>query len=205
MVQSIFTFPCDHAMLLKERSSCMYRLSTYFMATNVIDLPAVLALPTLFVTITYWMGGLKASALIFLQTLAVALLYALVSQSIGLAIGALLVKNQRAATTVGTVVMTLYILVNGFFVHNIPAFVSWIRHISHSYYSYKLLLGSQFKDDIDDTYPCGQNVTCFVRNYPVIQHVGLDKQGFSLVALVAMLVGYRLIAYVALMILMKHN
>ncbi|KAK7400506.1 hypothetical protein VNO78_11715 [Psophocarpus tetragonolobus] len=203
MVQSIFTFPLDRKMIIKERSSYMYRLSSYFIASTLVDLPLQLALPTLFVIITYWMGGLKASASIFFETLAVALLYALVSQGIGLAIGAVLVNNIKMVATVGVVAMTLFVLVNGFFVQNTPAFVSWIKYISHSYYSYKLLLGSQFKDY--DTYHCGPNVTCSVRNYPTIKHVGVDKHSFSVAALVAMLVGYRLIAYFALMIGTKQN
>ncbi|XP_040873470.1 ABC transporter G family member 14-like [Glycine max] len=118
-----------------------------------------LVLPTLFVTITCWMGGLKVNASIFFQTLAVALLYALVSQGFGLAIGALLINNQKVAV---------------------------------------LLLGSQFNDY--DSYHCGPNVTSLVLNYPTIKHVGIEKQGFSVAVLVAMLVGYGLIAYFALMI-----
>ncbi|KAK7362894.1 hypothetical protein VNO77_05019 [Canavalia gladiata] len=203
MIQSILTFPHDREMIIKERSSYMYRLSCYFIASNLVDLPVQLALPTLFITITYWMGGLKASASIFFQTLAVVLLYALVSQSIGLAIGAMLVNKKKVAATVGAVVITLFILTNGYFVQNIPAFVSWIKFMSHSYYSYKLLLGSQFKDY--DTYPCGPNVTCSVANYPTIKHVGTDKQGLSVAALMAMLVGYRLMAYFALKIATKQN
>jgi ABC-type multidrug transport system permease subunit len=161
MVQSLFTFPEDRAMIIKERSSCMYRLSSYFIASNVIDLPVQLFMPTIFITITYWMGGLKANASNFFQTLSVSLLYALVSQSIGQAISAVLVKNPRLVVTVGSVVMTLLVLTNGYF---------------------------------------GQNVTCLVGNYPTIKHVGLDNQGLSVAILVAMLVGYRLIAYFALMV-----
>ncbi|WJX46201.1 hypothetical protein P8452_33023 [Trifolium repens] len=198
MVQSLFTFPEDRAMIIKERSSCMYRLSSYFIASNVIDLPVQLFMPTIFITITYWMGGLKANASNFFQTLSVSLLYALVSQSIGQAISAVLIKNPRLVVTVGSVVMTLLVLTNGYFVQNMPEFISWIKYLSHSYYYNKLLLGSQFKND--DIYSCGQNVTCLVGNYPTIKHVGLDNQGLSVAILVAMLVGYRLIAYFALMV-----
>lgn len=97
MVQSIFTFPRDREMIIKERSFYMYRLSSYIIASNLDDLPLQLALPTLLVTVTYWMGGLKAKASIFFRTLAVALLYSLVSQGFGLAIGALLINNQKVA------------------------------------------------------------------------------------------------------------
>lgn len=77
---AIFTFPQERAMLIKERASGMYRLSAYFMARTVGDLPLELVLPTLFVTIVYWMGGLKQTFLGFLLTLLVILYTVLVSQ-----------------------------------------------------------------------------------------------------------------------------
>lgn len=77
---AIFTFPQERAMLIKERASGMYRLSAYFMARTVGDLPLELVLPTLFVTIVYWMGGLKETFLGFLLTLLVILYTVLVSQ-----------------------------------------------------------------------------------------------------------------------------
>lgn len=196
MSQAIFSFSSDRVMLIKERSTRMYRLSSYFMASNIMDLPMQLAFPTLFVTLTYWMGGLKANAISFIHTLAVSLLYVVVGQGLGLAIGAL-VKNERAAATVGSVAMLLLVLGNGFYVLNIPVFLLWVKSISPSYYGFKLLLGSQFKNS--DTYPCGgPNVTCSVGSYAVIKNAGLDKQGLSVVALILMLVGYRIIAYFAL-------
>lgn len=67
-------------MLLKERGSGMYRLSAYFFARMVGDLPLELALPTTFVTIVYWMGGLKPTPVGFFLTLAVVLYNVLVSQ-----------------------------------------------------------------------------------------------------------------------------
>ncbi|KAF7803509.1 ABC transporter G family member 9-like [Senna tora] len=187
MSNAIFTFPRDHGMVIKERSSRMYRLSSYFMASNIVDLPMQLSLLALFVTITYWMGGLKANAIIFIHTLAVVLLYVVVAQGLGLAIGAL-VNNERAAATMGSVLMTLFVLANGFYVQHMPVFMVWMRYISPSYYCFKLLLGSQFKNS--DTYPCGgPGVTCPVWNYPIIKLVGLGKQGISVVALILMIVG----------------
>lgn len=67
-------------MLIKERASGMYRLSAYFLARTTADLPLELILPTLFVTIVYWMGGLKHTFLGFFFTLVVVLYTVLVSQ-----------------------------------------------------------------------------------------------------------------------------
>ena len=180
---------------MKEKSSRMYRLSSYFIAISVVDIPMQLVLPTVFVTMTYWMGGLKPNALVFLQTLAIVLLYVMVSQGVGFAIGSL-VKNQKAASTVAAVVMTSFVLVNGFFVQNMPGFVSWVKHLSLSYHSFKLLVSTQFK--ADETYNCDSNVTCFVGDFPAIKHAGFDKTGYSVAALAIMLVFYRLVAYFAL-------
>lgn len=183
-------------MLRKERSSGMYRLSSYFMARTVADLPMELTLPTLFVTITYWMGGLKATTINFFYTLFVVLFNVLVAQGLGLAIGAV-VMNQKSAITLGSVIMLAFLLPCGYFVQNLSNCISWIKYGSLSVYIYKLLLGSQYK--ADDTYPCASNLPCLVGNFPIVKYVGLDKQGLSVVALGIMLIGYRLIAYFALM------
>ncbi|KAJ4982004.1 hypothetical protein NE237_032841 [Protea cynaroides] len=196
LFQAIFTFPQERLMITKERSSGMYRLSAYFMARSVGDLPMELVLPTIFVIITYWMGGLKPSAGNFLETLFVLLLSVMVSQGMGLALGAM-VMNLKSATTLGSVIMLSFLLASGFYVQHVPAFIAWIKYISISHYTYKLLLESQFKPS--DTYQCSPNATCLIGEYPAVKLVGLDQKVISIVALFLMLVGFRVIAYFALM------
>lgn len=184
-------------MLEKERSSGMYRLSSYFMSTVVADLPMELILPTVFVVITYWMAGLKASFVNFVQTLVVLLLSVLVSQGLGLAIGAT-IMDQKSATILGSVIMLTFLLAGGFYVQHVPSFIAWIKYISISNYTYKLSIGSQYKPS--ETYPCNsKGGFCLVGEFPAIKQVGLNGQAIAVVALVIMLVGYRLMAYVALM------
>lgn len=71
-----------------------------------------------------------------------------------------------------------YFMSGGYFVQNVPSFIIWIKYISIGHRTYKMLLGSE---------------------YPAIKKVGLEGQVFSVIAMAAMLVGYRLIAYTALM------
>ncbi|CAA2968961.1 ABC transporter G family member 9 [Olea europaea subsp. europaea] len=196
LFQAIFTFPQERMMLQKERSSGMYRLSSYFMALTLGDLPMELVLPTVFVTITYWMAGLKATAVNFLCSLFVLLFSVLCSQGLGLAIGAL-VMDQKSATMLGSVIMLSFLLASGFYVQHVPKFIGWIKYISISNYTFKLLLRSQYKPG--DTYPCGTNKTCLVEDFPSVKHIGLGGVAISLVAMAIMLVAYRLIAYLALM------
>ncbi|RZC65403.1 hypothetical protein C5167_009095 [Papaver somniferum] len=194
---SMPTFPEERMMLTKERSSSMYRLSSYFIAKTVADLPMELVLPTVFVIITYWMGGLKPTAEHFFKTLFVILYSALVSQGVGLALGAV-VMNIRAALKFGSVIVETFFLASGFYVQNVPKFISWCKYISPTYFTYKLLLASQYK--ADDLYQCGpNNVTCKIGSYPAIEKIGLGNDAISIIALTVMLVGYRVIAYLALM------
>ncbi|XP_071711266.1 ABC transporter G family member 9-like [Rutidosis leptorrhynchoides] len=193
---AIFTFPQEREMLAKERSSGMYRLSSYFMSRTIADLPMELVLPTVFCIITYWMAGLKPDLASFLYALFTLLLSVMVSQGLGLAIGAL-VMDVKSATILGSVIMLTFLLAGGFYVQHVPPFMSWIKYISISLYTYKLLIGSQYSKD--ETYQCGNNHTCLVAEYPAIKSIGLDGQVISLVALLSMMVLYRAVAYLALM------
>lgn len=154
-----------------------------------------LVLPTLFCIITYWMAGLKPELGSFLYALFALLYSVLVSQGLGLTVGAL-VMEQRSATILGSVIMLSFTLAGGYYVQHVPDFISWIKFLSISQHAYKLLIVSQYKHG--QTYQCG-NMTCLVEDFPAIKSVGLDGQMTSIVALALMLVCYRVIAYLALM------
>lgn len=81
--------------------------------------------------------------------------------------------KPRVATTIGSNLMLTLLLTGGFLVQGVPNFISWIKYLSLTHYSYKLLLISQYK--VDDTYACGSNNgSCLVGEYPRIKFVGLD-------------------------------
>lgn len=196
--KAIFTFPQGATMLEKERSSGMYRLSSYFMSRMIVDLPMELILPTIYIIIIYFMTGLKPNVINFLYTLFSLLLNVLVSQGLGLAIGAIIME-QKSAITLGSIILLSFVLVVGFYVQHVPKFIAWIKYISITYYIYKLALGSQY--DINDTYPCS-NGKCLIAEFPLIRQMGeLNLQGqlMAVFLLFIMLIGYRLMAYFALM------
>ncbi|CAA7025262.1 unnamed protein product [Microthlaspi erraticum] len=195
LFQQIFTFPQERAMLEKERSSGMYRLSPYFMSRVVGDLPMELILPTFFLIITYWMAGLNPNPFNFFLTLLVLLVHVLVSGGLGLALGAL-VMDQKSATTLGSVIMLSFLLSGGYYVRNVPVFIAWIKYVSIGYYTYKLLILGQYTES--EWYPCGDK-KCYVGDYEGIKNIGFHSGLVSSLALAAMLVVYRVIAYIALM------
>lgn len=56
---SLFTFPSEMKMLLKERSSGMYNLSAYYISRSSASMPLELLYPTVFTILSYWMGALR--------------------------------------------------------------------------------------------------------------------------------------------------
>ncbi|KAJ6689717.1 hypothetical protein OIU85_006071 [Salix viminalis] len=140
LFNAIFTFPSEQPMLIKERSSSMYRLSSYYFATMTGDFPMELVMPTIFIAITYWMGGLKPSPITFVLTLLIILFNVLVSQGLGLALGAILM-DVKQATTLASVTMLVFLLAGGYYIQRIPPFIAWLKYISFSHYCYKLLVG----------------------------------------------------------------
>ncbi|KAM7275845.1 hypothetical protein ACFE04_017711 [Oxalis oulophora] len=195
LFNAIFAFPQERPMLVKERSSGMYRLSSYYFARTVGDLPMELVLPTIFVTVTYWMGGLKPSLLTFILTLLIVLYNVLVSQSLGLALGAILM-DVKQGTTLASVTMLVFLLAGGYYIQYMPIFIAWLKYLSFSHFCYKLLIGVQYSDN--EVYRCRRGEHCKVMEFSGIKCLGLDNLWMDVAALTIMLVGYRVLAYVAL-------
>ncbi|XP_051139000.1 ABC transporter G family member 25 [Andrographis paniculata] len=197
---AVFAFPQERAIFIKERASGMYTLSSYFMARITGDLPMELILPTLFLSITYWMTGLKPEVSSFVLTLIILLGYVLVSQGLGLALGALIMDAKQASTVV-TVTMLAFVLTGGYYVHKVPPFMSWIKYVSTTFYSYRLLINVQYGEgkNITSLFGCPtlghDHVTCKFIDQDIS---GQIHPATSVVALLIMFVGYRLMAYMAL-------
>ncbi|XP_004496215.1 ABC transporter G family member 21 [Cicer arietinum] len=195
LFNAIFAFPLERPMLTKERSSGMYHLSSYYVARMVGDLPMELVLPTIFVTITYWMGGLKPSLITFVLTLLIMLFNVLVSQGIGLALGAILM-DVKQATTLASVTMLVFLLAGGYYIQKMPSFIAWLKYISFSHYCYKLLVGVQYS--VSEVYECRQGLHCRVRDFPAIKCLEIDNMWVDVAALTIMFIGFRVVAYLAL-------
>ncbi|XP_054819464.1 ABC transporter G family member 22-like isoform X2 [Prosopis cineraria] len=177
---AIFTFPQERAMLAKERAVDMYRLSAYFVARTTSDVPLDLILPVLFLLVVYFMAGLRLSADSFFYSILTVFLCIVAAQGLGLAIGATLMDLKKATTLASVTVMT-FMLAGGFFVKEVPKFISWIRYISFNYHTYKLLLKVQHGG-----LPRG------------INGMRIDDGWTEVGALIAMVFGYRLLAYLSL-------
>ncbi|KAL8250774.1 hypothetical protein R6Q59_034467 [Mikania micrantha] len=198
---AVFAFPQDRPVFTKERASGMYSLSSYFMARIIGDAPMELILPTMFLSITYWMCGLKPELGAFILTLLILLAYVLVSQGLGFAVGAIIMDAKQASTVV-TVTMLAFVLTGGYYVHKVPSFMAWIKYISSTFYSYRLLIRVQYGQGRDIWYLLGcfhqyggKHASCkFIED----DIKGQLSTGSCIGILVIMFLGYRLLAYLAL-------
>ncbi|XP_042479099.1 ABC transporter G family member 22-like isoform X2 [Macadamia integrifolia] len=184
---AIFTFPQERAMLAKERAVDMYKLSAYFVARCTSDLPLDLILPVLFLVIVYFMVGLRPSVSAFSLSMLTIFLSIVAAQGLGLAIGAASMDVKKATTLASVVVMT-FMLSGGFFVQKVPAFMSWIRYISFNYHTYRLLIKIQYSCSDQDP----KSGSCHSSFIKVLK---IDEGEREVVALIAMVFGYRLLAY----------
>lgn len=193
---AIFTFPLERAVLAKERASDMYRLTAYFLARTLGDLPLELALPFVFMTIIYFMTNLHRSFLAFLFTVLTVFLTVVTSQGVGYFIGAVMMDVQKA-TTFASVLVLAFMLAGGFFVQSIPPFIGWIKHLSFQAHTYTLLIQVQYGHET--TYNCSGTSGCQnIASAPALSNVSLHGGSKAVMAMLLMVFGYRLLAYFAL-------
>eukprot|EP00249_Psilotum_nudum_P014605 c24911_g1_i1 orf=624-3056(-) len=193
---AIFTFPLERAILAKERASNMYRLSSYFMSRTLSDLPLDLILPVVFVIIVYFMAHLRMTVAAFCYTILTVFLIVLTSQSLGLLIGAA-VMDVKKATTLSSVLIVTFMLTGGFFLRNIAGFIRWMKYLSFHSYAYKLLIKVQYSPD--QKFNCSSPGGCqAISSSQPIHGTTLGGGGEEVWALLIMILGYRILAYVAL-------
>jgi len=95
MFTAYLAFPLERAIIFKERSSGSYRLSAYFFAKTTSEAPSRLALPSLYMVISYWMSGVNNNFGVFIASTLCSLLSVLAGESIGLFCGAAVLDMEK--------------------------------------------------------------------------------------------------------------
>jgi ABC-type multidrug transport system permease subunit len=101
------------AITIKERRSGWFRLSSYYVARCIADLPLDIIVPFFFVLILYWMAALRAA--VFILHLLAVLLAVLVATSIGLLLSAIVMELKQAQSLASVSTLVL-MLTGGFYI-----------------------------------------------------------------------------------------
>lgn len=108
--------------------------------------------------------------------------------------------DAKQASTIVTVTMLAFVLTGGFYVHKVPSCMAWIKYVSTTYYSYKLFINVQYEDGEKISYllDCGKKSHSSSCKFVEEDIVGQISPATSVCVMMLMLVGYRLLAYLAL-------
>nr|XP_039271190.1 ABC transporter G family member 9-like [Styela clava] len=153
-------FPSERTVINKERMAGSYRLSAYYLAKLASELPLTLMLPTIYTTITYWMAGLNGlnHPWTFFGYLVVILTQALAAQSLGLFISAATLDFDHGLV-LAVLMMMSFLLVGGFYVKNLPTWLTWFKYVSPITHAWSLGLYLEF--DSDNRIICDPKLSSF--------------------------------------------
>jgi len=188
LFSSIFTFPNEKNMLLKEREAGMYPISAFFFGRTIADIPLDTLIPVTVTTIIYVMAGLKPDVGAFLLTMMVVLITCFTAGSLGLLIGAAFLNLKRAQSA-ATVLMLTIMLTGGFFVREIPVWLSWISYLSYIQYAWDALINIHLK---------GRVPVCEADCEGLLAQVKYDEVGIQFGILMLMLTVLRFSVYLSL-------
>jgi len=131
----------DRLLVCKERAAGSYHISAYFLARLSATLGFKLLYPALYFVVVYAMTGAGASTasatatIKFFSLLSILLLSAITADSIGLLIGCLVTGLDEALSLV-TIVAICMLLFGGFYIQNLPSYISWLSIFSPFRYAY---------------------------------------------------------------------
>lgn len=174
MFSSVTAFiSSEKAVFMRERGAKTYRVSSYYLAKVLAELPSNFVFPVLLGTIAYWMVGLNPSAAAFFTFLLITVFISCTAQSLGMLIAAIS-PSMEAAQAMAPVVITMFMLFGGFYikVSNIPPWFIWIYWMSMFHFGYEAYTINEFRGTKYNCPPAPQ-----VCQYPdgdaVIRNLGM--------------------------------
>lgn len=216
ILMSLTSYPVERPIINKERLAGSYRLSSYYIAKMVSELPLILCQPTVSITIAFWMAGLNGVGAYFAD-IGIILLSSLTAQSIGFFTSVTFLQfNQSICFT--SIFMLTTLLLGGFYIKDLPFWLKWARYLSFISYPFHSTLILEFNSDF--AIRCNQSSTAYKNCNPpdnnteqafipakdILENfaVTLPIWGNILILLLFMLV-FRIVTYIVLRFFRKPS
>nr|XP_023024221.1 protein white-like [Leptinotarsa decemlineata] len=197
----IHVFCSEIPLFLREHRNGMYRTDVYFLSKIIAEAPFFIVLPTLFTSVCYFMIGLNSEIPRFFVACGIVILVANVATSFGYMISCVSNSNSMALS-LGPPLIIPSLLFGGFFlnVESIPIYFKWVSYLSWFKYGNEALMINQWENITEIDCPNG-NSTCPRDGHMVLQIYNFHEEALpiDIISLLALIVGFRLIAYFGLL------
>jgi hypothetical protein len=210
----LFFIP-ERPVILKEKAHNLYPLSAYFIARFIADLVSKLALPVLFLVISYFLVFGQYNAKSFGILLIATVYSCLCAESIGLLIG-IAITRLNTALSVTSMVGILLLVLAGFYGNTLPLPISQLRFVSPLTFILSLSLHAVYLPQSGGVLycdrsgkllnACGNGISFFSREEVIRELLWLPEKEVSLVldtkycctALVLIVIALRVSAYLVM-------
>ncbi|KAH3768601.1 hypothetical protein DPMN_169820 [Dreissena polymorpha] len=198
--------PSERGLISKERLAGAYRLSAFYLARTVSELPLTIVIPTLYFAFVYWMAGLN-DVTAFFMTWPILVLSVISIQGFGLLIGSLFTNIKVALLTCDACIL-IWILLCGFFTQTFPWWLRWSRYVSHVYYPLAAItiINSRGLEPVScnnsavlSMPKCSDNVNAFITDEDILYQAGMVLPIYCYISTLAVVcVVFRIAIYIAL-------
>uniref|UniRef100_A0A7S3EFB3 Probable ATP-dependent transporter ycf16 n=1 Tax=Rhodosorus marinus TaxID=101924 RepID=A0A7S3EFB3_9RHOD len=141
----LFVFPMERTIVLRERASRMYRVSSYFVARTLVEIPRTILVVLIFTSINYFIVGFRVDAGAFFEYSLIVFLIAWASESMTICISTF-AKDAQVASSIVPVFIILAFLFSDFLIDLdlVPVWLAWLQYLSWIKYGLTLIMYSQF-------------------------------------------------------------
>eukprot|EP00898_Chlorokybus_atmophyticus_P007407 jgi/Chlat1/7668/Chrsp64S07172 len=202
----------ERPLFLRERHDGMYRVSSFFMATVLVEYPALVVSTILFALIVYWSVGFISTFIRVIYFILVLAMESVCALSYAVMIGAVS-PTPEVAGILAPLTLILFMIFSGFLIlkPSIPHYWIWAHYISFFTFTFEGLVVNQFGGDqlnADYTSHCKPNQQCQIHSGRDVLH-RYDLEGINkwhnIGWLAVLWAGYSLLAFLALKYIKHHK
>ncbi|GFO01507.1 ATP-binding cassette sub-family g member, partial [Plakobranchus ocellatus] len=140
-------FPNEINLVKREYGTGLYKTATYFITKSIAELPLFVFGSMIFLSITYFMIGLKDTLEAFLLACIVVNLGSLTAVWLGYTISIIAGDSTMALSVAGPILVPLVLFSGmGINLEDIPDYFQWMKEISWFKNAYQLMMINQWKD-----------------------------------------------------------